>query len=184
MKKILSMFCLAFCLFSCQKQKSDLEILKQNSCLPLGLKLDSAINDLDYEEKKDDGIHAYSIKAEKLYEGNKTYIYFDDAGTCVGLFTRNPFYGFNVFGIGIYDSFYDHWHPQKDEDLGWFYLNKKFDYFASILLDEKTDNGEVWCRALNHDKTIELKFSVDFSGEEYDESMGCVRALEVIISKQ
>ena len=173
---------LALFLFSCQKQKSDLEILKQNSCLPLGLKLDSAINDLDYEEKRDDGIHAYSIKAEKLYEGNKTYIYFDDAGTCVGLFTRNPFYGFNVFGIGIYDSFYSHWHSQKNEDNGWHIL-VKYNYYEWPLDNVKNKEGEVWYGATNLDGAIELRFSVDFSGEEYDESMGCVRALEVIISK-
>ena len=174
---------MSFCLFSCQKQKSDLEILMENSCLPIGVKLERLKDELEFEEKRKDDFNVYSIKAEKLYEGERTYIYFDDEGKCIGLLTRNPFYGFNVFGIGIYDSFYDHWHPQKDEDMGWFLLNNKFGYFASILSDEKNNKGEIWYGASNQDKTIELRFSVDFSGEEYDESMGCVRALEVIVGK-
>lgn len=48
----------------------------------------------------------------------------------------------------------------------------------------RTEKERFGMGLFNHDETIELKFSVDFSGEEYDESMGCVRALEVIVSGQ
>ena len=184
MKKILCLISLSFCLFSCQKQKSDLEILIENSCLPIGAKLERLKDELEFEEKRRDDFNVYSIKAEKLYEGEKTYLYFDDEGKCVGLLTRNPFYGFNIFGVGIYDQFYDPWYPQKDEDHGWYQLARGYDYYENVLDDAKNRKGEVWYGAFNHDETIELKFSVDFSGEEYDESMGCVRALEVIVSGQ
>ena len=178
------MFCLAFCLFSCQKQKSDLEILLDNSCLPLGIKFEVLKSDLVFEEKRRDGFSVYSIKAEKFFEGEKTYLYFDDKEECIGLLTRNPFYGFNILGIGIYDQFYNPWCTQKDEDIGWYRLARTYDYYERPLNDAKNKEGEVWYGATNLDGTIELRFSVDFSGEEYDESMGCVRALEVIISER
>ncbi len=184
MKKMLCLIPLIFCLLSCQKQMSDLEVLINNSCLPIGAKLEDLKNELEFEEKRQNNFNVYSIKAQKLYEGEKTYIYFDDKGNCVGLLTRNPFYGFNIFGVGIYDQFYDPWCPQKDEDHGWYQLAKIYGYYERALDDAKNREGEAWYGAFNHDKTIELKFSVDFSGEEYDESMGCVRALEVIVNEQ
>lgn len=141
-------------------------------------------DELDFEEKNENDLNVYSIKANKLYQGEKTYLYFDDDGINVGLLTRNPFYGFNIFGVGIYDAFYSPWHPQKDEDRAWYHLARKYDYYEDVIDDAKNKDGEVWYGASNHDKTIHLNFSVDFSGKDYDESMGCVRALEVIVSKQ
>lgn len=173
-----------FFLFSCQNQKSDLEILKENSCLPLGGELESMKNSLEFEERRQDEFNVYSIKADKLYEGRKTYIYFNDEGECIGLLTRNPFYGFNVFGLGIHDSFYSQWYPQKDKKDGWHVLANKYKYYEGPLENAKNEDGEVWYGATNRDETIQLNFSIDFSGREYNESMGCIRALEVIVSER
>ena len=104
---------LIFCLLSCQRQMSDLEVLINNSCLPIGAKLEDLKNELEFEEKRQNNFNVYSIKAQKLYEGEKTYIYFDDKGNCVGLLTRNPFYGFNFLTLGFMTNFMTPGVPKK-----------------------------------------------------------------------